>query len=110
MSSGSTTGIGGVSTRRYPRMIPRSLGSSLPVRSCACTASASSSAVTVTSTTTSVSISACTTGSTAGVPGGISAKTGARRAHAIADAQQQHVGGGLHHGQADDQVHQVAGW
>src|SRR3954453_19847196 len=58
-------------------MIPRSLGSSLPVRSCACTANASRSAVTVTSTTTSVSINACTTGSTAGVPGGMSAKTGA---------------------------------
>src|SRR6185437_12371073 len=61
----------------YPRKGVSSLGSSVPKRLCACTASASSSATTVASTTTSVSVSACTTGSTAREPGGISAKIGA---------------------------------
>ena len=53
------------------------MGSSDPPRSCACTAIASKSATMVASTTISVSISAWTTGSTAGVPCGMSAKTGA---------------------------------
>src|SRR5439155_25774778 len=56
---------------------PGSSGSSVAVRLCVCTARESNKAVTVAPTTTSVSVSAWTTGSTAGVPTGTLANTGA---------------------------------
>ena len=63
--------------RHQPRIAASASGSSSPLRLKTSIASASRSAETVTLTTTSVRTSACTTGSTAGLPTGTSLKTGA---------------------------------